>query len=82
MCYKGFLGLTRRLHNSLGLAKSFAALKPTPVQTNPVLHKCPARLPHLHALAGSAALLLSLSLDCTEEQGWFPPFQGLGLLSW
>ena len=61
MCYKGFLGLTPRLHNSLGLAKSFAALKPTPVQTNPVLHKCPARLPHLHALAGSAALLLSLS---------------------
>ena len=61
MCCKGFLGVTPCLHNSLGLAKSFAALKPTPVQTNPVLHKCPARLPHLHALAGSAALLLSLS---------------------
>jgi hypothetical protein len=37
----------------------------------PVLHKCPAPRPQLHALAGSAASLLSL--DCTEEQGWFTP---------
>ena len=71
VCYKGFLGVTPCLHNSLGLAKSFAALKTTPLQTNPVLHKCPASRPQLHALAGSAALLLSL--DCTEEQGWFTP---------
>jgi hypothetical protein len=71
MCYKGFLGVTPCLHNSLGLAKSFAALKTTPLQTNPVFHKCPAPRPQLHALAASAALLLSL--DCTEEQGWFTP---------
>ena len=71
MCYKGFLGVTPCLHNSFVLSKSFAALKTTPLQTNPVLHKCPAPRPQLHALAGSAALLLSL--DCTEEQGWFTP---------
>ena len=71
MCCKGFLGVTPCLHNSLGLAKSFAALKTTPLQTNPVLHKCPAPRPQLHALAESAVLLLSL--DCTEEQGWFTP---------
>ena len=34
MCYKGFLGVTPCLHNSLGLAKSFAALTPPPLQTN------------------------------------------------
>ena len=62
MCCKGFLGVTPCLHNSLGLAKSFAALKTTPLQTNPVLHKCPAPRPHLHALAGSAALLHCYSL--------------------
>ena len=44
MCYKGFLGVTSCLHNSLGLAKSFAALKTHSFTDQPCLTQvpCPA----------------------------------------
>ena len=63
MCYKGFLGLTPRLHNSLGLAKSFAALKTHSCTDQPCLTQvpCPASSPSCSCWVGCFATLSLLT---------------------
>ena len=79
MCYKGFLGLTPCIHNRLGSAKSFAALKTTPYKHH-ALHKNHVLAGPLQGLFASYRITLSMVAGGTRRRrlnrgtlknGWF-----------
>ena len=67
MCYKGFLGFTPCIHDRLGSAKSFAALKTTPYKHH-ALHKNHVLAGPLQGLFASYRITLSMVAGGTRRR--------------